>query len=72
VSEVEVWLWANPKVIGIQVADEGRGFDTEAALSAGVSSGLAGMRDRAILLGGQLLVESRLRGGTRLTAEFPV
>ena len=36
------------------------------------TSGLAGMRERAALLGGQLTIESRSGAGTRLTAELEI
>ncbi len=56
----------------IEIEDRGAGFDYEAQLSAGGTGGLAGMRERARLLGGRLTVESRTGRGSRLTAELPV
>jgi len=70
VGEVTVRLWADQDALGVQVEDQGSGFDPEAALAAGTSSGLSGMHERAVLLGGQLTIESVPEGGTRLTAEF--
>ena len=72
VSEVTVRLWAKQDILGLQVEDQGIGFDPEAALATGATSGLAGMRERAILLGGRLTVEPATGTGTRLTAEFPL
>jgi signal transduction histidine kinase len=72
VSEATVRLWAKQDILGLQVEDQGIGFDPEAALATGATSGLAGMRERAILLGGRLTVESATGTGTRLTAEFPL
>jgi PAS domain S-box-containing protein len=66
-----VRVWLDGGVLGVQVEDRGVGFDAEAALAARASSGLAGMRERASLLGGQLAVESVPGAGTRLTAELP-
>jgi signal transduction histidine kinase len=72
VSEATVRLWADRDRLGVQIEDRGAGFDPEAALAAGSTSGLAGMRERATLLGGQLTVESAPGTGTRLTAEVPL
>jgi PAS domain S-box-containing protein len=68
--EATVRVWADGHGLSLQIEDEGRGFDTEAALSADNTSGLAGMRERAHLLGGSFLIESSPGAGTRLTAEF--
>ncbi|MET0645950.1 MAG: PAS domain S-box protein [Pyrinomonadaceae bacterium] len=70
-DEVTVRVWADGHGLNIQIEEQGKGFDAEAALSADNTSGLAGMRERAHLLGGSFLVESSPGAGTRLTAEFP-
>jgi signal transduction histidine kinase len=70
--EAAVLVWADRQSLTIQIEDRGKGFDTEAALAADNTSGLAGMRERAALLGGHFTVESRPGAGTRLTAEFTV
>jgi signal transduction histidine kinase len=72
VSEVMVRAWADQDVLAVQIEDQGAGFDLEATLAAGETTGLAGMRDRAVLLGGKLTVESAPGTGTRVTAEFPL
>ena len=36
------------------------------------TSGLAGMRERAVLLGGRLEIDSQPGAGTRLTAELSI
>jgi signal transduction histidine kinase len=69
IATVRVWSVAG--IMGIQIEDTGRGFDPEAVLAAPRSSGLAGMEERVILLGGQLAIESRPGEGARLTAELP-
>jgi PAS domain S-box-containing protein len=70
--EATVRLWTNETTLSIQVEDCGSGFDSEAALASSDTSGLAGMRERAVLLGGQLTVESQRGEGTRLTAELSI
>jgi PAS domain S-box-containing protein len=71
-AEASVLVWADAQSLTIQIEDRGRGFDAVAALAGDSTSGLAGMRERASLLGGGFTAESRPGAGTRLTAEFPV
>ena len=72
VREVTVRLWLDGNRLHVQVEDEGGGFDADAALTTNASSGLAGMRERAMLLGGDLTMESTIGVGTRLTAALPL
>ena len=55
--------------VHVTVRDDGRGFDQTAA-TAGF--GLAGMRERVELLGGQLELSSVIGEGTTVTATLPV
>jgi signal transduction histidine kinase len=59
----------------IRVADDGIGFDARPGTGAGeMQLGLVGMRERANLLGGRLMVSSALGKGTseaRLLASPP-
>jgi len=70
VDEVTVRIWGTRDVLGVQVEDHGRGFDLDAVLGNG--GGLAGLRERAVLLNGHLTVETKPGAGVRLTAEVPV
>jgi len=72
VSEVMVQLWADQDKLEARIEDRGAGFDPRAALATSATSGLAGMRERAVSLGGQLTVESSPGIGTHLTGEFPL
>lgn len=59
----------------IEIADDGGGFDAAAARRrglAGESSGLLGMEERAVLLGGRLVIDSTAGAGTRVRARFAV
>lgn len=69
-DEATVRLSTHQQMLVIEVDDLGTGFDVNATQAAGETSGLAGMRERAVLLGGQLTVQSSRGVGTRLTAEF--
>ena len=72
VTEARLRVWTEDHRLTIEVEDRGKGFDPEAAMVANDTSGLAGMRERAQLLGGKLTIESRLGAGTRLTAELEI
>lgn len=72
VDEVTVRLWADSETLVIQAQDHGVGFDPQAMLVPASANGLAGMRERARLLGGNLTVDASPGGGTRLTAELPL
>jgi PAS domain S-box-containing protein len=71
-DQVTVLLWTTPETICVQIEDQGVGFTQESVVAAGHSNGLTGMRERAALLGGKLVVESSIGGGTCLTAELPM
>ena len=65
---------ATAGAIRATVTDDGRGFDVERALVAAAARGrlgLAGMSERARLLGGRLAVESRPGGPTTITVTLP-
>jgi PAS domain S-box-containing protein len=70
-KQAKVDVSANPQSLRVQIEDEGRGFDVEAALAAR-SSGLEGMRERSRLAGGRLAIESAPGKGTRLSVELPL
>jgi signal transduction histidine kinase len=53
----------------VVVSDEGRGFDPRAWVDPGI--GLAGMYERAELLGGILSIQSAIGNGTRVTLNLP-
>jgi PAS domain S-box-containing protein len=67
-----VRLRASQDTLSVQIKDQGIGFNSEAALASGDSSGLAGMCERAALCGGQLTVESTPGVGTRVVVKLPL
>lgn len=72
VRKATVRLWLNERHLGVQIEDQGVGFDAEQALAGHASSGITGMRERAVMLGGEFTLESKPGGGTRLTVELPL
>jgi signal transduction histidine kinase len=72
VDVVDVQVWANATSLGIQVEDQGRGFDRDTVLTDPQSSGLTGILERAALLGGNVIIDSAPGEGTRILAELPL
>ncbi len=61
----------------LKIADHGRGFEPPPltgpqATESHEHIGLRGMRERAVLVGGKLFVESRVGEGTRVRVEVPI
>ncbi|HLO27803.1 MAG TPA: response regulator [Anaerolineales bacterium] len=71
VKEVFVGLVVQENTLWVEVLDNGKGFDTALELDK-PSSGLGGMRERARLLGGYVLVESFIDQGTQIVAALPL
>ncbi len=72
VTKADVRLWLADGSLSIQVEDEGAGFDAEAASRRADSCGLAGMRERLVLLGGSLRIDAAPGAGTCLVAALPL
>lgn len=72
VKDVNVNIWADPDILCLEIEDHGAGFNPQAALEANISSGVAGMGERARLLGGGLTIESEIGIRTLITAHLPL
>ncbi len=59
-------------VIELSIIDHGRGFDPEQVRSQGTGLGLYGMRERASLLGGEVMIQSSPGEGTTITVRIPI
>jgi PAS domain S-box-containing protein len=62
--KMKIVIDASPDEVELEVIDDGRGFSVEKVGAGGM--GLANLRDRAALLGGELTIESELSKGTRV------
>ncbi len=69
-TRVDVLLEQRQDTLALIVEDNGVGFDPAAARQ-GDRLGLFGMRERAEMLGGELLVESAANRGTTILVEVP-
>ncbi len=70
-NHVEMTLAVTGKTLVLTVTDNGGGFDP-AALTENEGLGLAGMRERAALVGGTLDVSSARGQGTRIRLQIPL
>lgn len=67
-----VRLWSEDGTVKVTVCDDGRGIDPGILHSPPAGHlGLAGMRERAVLLGGSLSIDSTPGRGTRVTVVIP-
>lgn len=71
-SEVDLSMAFKPGSISLKVSDKGCGFDPNQVFQAPRGWGLAGMRERAESVGGQLLIDSKTGTGTTIQVEIPV
>ncbi|QXG27899.1 transporter substrate-binding domain-containing protein [Pseudomonas viridiflava] len=67
---VEISLTLERDMLCMTVADDGQGFVIESGRSA--SFGVVGMRERVLMLGGRLELDSELGEGTTLRAYIPL
>jgi PAS domain S-box-containing protein len=72
-----VWIELSQSegVLGLEVRDDGIGFDVAGTLERAAGSGnlgLLGMRERVQILGGRLVIDSRPGHGTRIHVSFPL
>jgi two-component system sensor histidine kinase UhpB len=66
---VTVSLMADAEGLILRVADDGRGMPAQLP---GGTAGIAGMRERALLVGGRLSIESRPGRGTEVRLMIPI
>lgn len=72
VHEASVYVWSTEELLGVQIEDHGAGFTLAGLHEQYISSGIAGMRERARLLGGDLIIETAPGAGTAIFASLPL
>ncbi len=72
VAGVTVLVWTDADMLNLQIEDRGCGFDPEVVLKAPRSSGIIGMQERVMVLGGHITIESSPGSGTTIMAELPI
>jgi len=71
VKEVFVGLVVQDNALWIEIVDQGAGFDPS-VVTGSPTSGLSGMRERASLAGGYMVIESFLNQGTQIAVKLPL
>ena len=71
-TRIQVTIRAEADMLTAEVADDGCGFTWNAQGMPGGGLGLLGMRERAVMVGGRLTIESSPGHGTRVIARIPV
>lgn len=72
VVQINVRVWTSADALNLQIEDRGRGFVPEAVMKMPRSSGLIGMQERTMLLGGRMTIDSVVGSGTMITVELPL
>ena len=67
-KRIAVALRRSDRGVELEISDDGRGFAFEES-EGGL--GIAGMRERALLIGAELIIESRLGAGTKVHLSVP-
>ena len=74
-SSARIRLVVGPEAVAVHVADDGKGFDVDRTLGAGVpvaSVGLRGVSERVALLNGTLDICSEHGKGTEIAVRIPI
>jgi PAS domain S-box-containing protein len=71
-TTVQVGIWSSAKQLKITIEDQGRGFDPATKPPHGRSLGVASMRERAELLGGQFSLDAAPGEGTHIRVSLPL
>jgi PAS domain S-box-containing protein len=71
VREARVRVTVTGDTLRVEIEDRGAGFDPRLVRTARTTVGLAGMRERASILGGRLSIESAPGKGVRVIGELP-
>jgi signal transduction histidine kinase len=71
-SSFAVELSRDDDMITLTINDDGSGFDVSARMTERGTLGLVSMKERALLVQGSLVVESKPGGGTKVCASIPL
>jgi two-component system sensor histidine kinase UhpB len=71
-KEVDLCLEYKPGSVLLKISDKGNGFDPDQVFVAPRGWGLAGMKERAESVGGEMQIESSPSQGTTVEVEIPI
>jgi signal transduction histidine kinase len=69
---ISVQLNEDENFIQLTIEDDGKGFSTGVSFDQSIHHGLANMRERAEIMGGNLTIESDESRGTLIIVEVPL
>jgi len=72
VEQVKISVKVNEPMMHLEISDEGIGFDPDETTTTMQSFGLIGMRERVMLIGGDLIINAAPGKGTHLEAYLPL
>jgi PAS domain S-box-containing protein len=72
VAEAFVQLTLRNNILGVEITDHGLGFNPSVDTTKWSTAGLSGMRERANMLGGYLVVKSAPNEGTQILITIPL
>jgi len=72
VEQVNISVKVNEQMMHLVISDEGIGFDPDETTATMQSFGLIGMRERVMLIGGDLIINAAPGKGTQLEAYLPL
>jgi signal transduction histidine kinase len=73
-ANVKIDISEQEHELHLVITDDGQGFDVERSLkeaALGKSTGLLGMQERAVQIGGRIEIESKVSHGTTIYGSFP-
>lgn len=70
-SEVSIAMQSHPDCLRFEVLDNGKGFDL-ANVNQHESFGIIGMKERALMVGGELIIESAEKTGCKVSLKVPI
>lgn len=71
-TNLRIALTSNDNVINLQIIDNGKGLPANFSLEGISGRGLIGLKNRASIMGGELLIHSHPEKGTILEFEIPI
>lgn len=70
VGHAKIRIWIDENNLHLTIEDNGAGFDFEKVFAEGISTGVAGMRERVLFSGGTFQLETAAGKGTKISADW--
>ncbi|GAB4286373.1 MAG: hypothetical protein Kow0098_01500 [Ignavibacteriaceae bacterium] len=70
-SQIRIYLYKRNDYMTLEISDNGKGITNE-QISAPASLGILGMKERALVFGGEVYIDNAGSGGTRVKVSMPL